>query len=245
MQIHNILIVYLYIMNKIGFKNFRRFNAIQPLELKGITFLVGQNNSGKSTLAKALILVNNYFKSSDFEKLNFNDKKIADINIRTFGRAKYATSEDNFIKLCAQKNDIKIALTLTGEYNDTFAKIVSLNIHDLFNSIQYNFNFLTNILEFKVIQTQEDKVYKEVEIEHYENLILDLEVDIKKLDKSSKEYIEQGTKLSKIKLRKKELLETLKNTKNINFEIERPFEKDKHNLDLPNVIQCRLVKDLS
>ncbi len=44
---------------KIGFKNFRRFQDFPMVELGGCTFLVGGNNSGKSTFLKALILLNN------------------------------------------------------------------------------------------------------------------------------------------------------------------------------------------
>ena len=45
-------------MMKIGFKNFRRFKDFPMIELGGCTFLVGPNNSGKSTLLKAMMLVN-------------------------------------------------------------------------------------------------------------------------------------------------------------------------------------------
>ncbi len=44
-------------MNKIGFKNFRRFIEFKPIEFNNITFLVGRNNSGKSTLVKAFLLI--------------------------------------------------------------------------------------------------------------------------------------------------------------------------------------------
>ena len=36
-------------MNKIGFKNFRKFQELDPLDLSPITFFVGENNAGKST----------------------------------------------------------------------------------------------------------------------------------------------------------------------------------------------------
>ncbi len=44
---------------KIGFKNFRRFKDFPMIELGGCTFLVGPNNSGKSTLLKAIVHVEN------------------------------------------------------------------------------------------------------------------------------------------------------------------------------------------
>lgn len=46
-------------MKKIGFKNFRRFKDFPMIELGGCTFLVGPNNSGKSTLLKAIVLIEN------------------------------------------------------------------------------------------------------------------------------------------------------------------------------------------
>lgn len=43
-------------MNSIGFNNFRRFANFPEMDLGDITLLVGGNNSGKSTLVKALLL---------------------------------------------------------------------------------------------------------------------------------------------------------------------------------------------
>ena len=43
-------------MNTIGFKNFRRFANFPEINLGDVTVLVGGNNSGKSTLVKALLL---------------------------------------------------------------------------------------------------------------------------------------------------------------------------------------------
>lgn len=43
-------------MNTIAFKNFRRYQDFPPIELNGVNFFVGENNSGKSTVVKAVIL---------------------------------------------------------------------------------------------------------------------------------------------------------------------------------------------
>lgn len=42
--------------NKIVFSNFRRFANFRTIDLGDVTILVGGNNSGKSTLVKALLL---------------------------------------------------------------------------------------------------------------------------------------------------------------------------------------------
>lgn len=44
-------------MKKIGFKNFRKFENFPAIGLGDVTYLVGKNNAGKSTMVKALILI--------------------------------------------------------------------------------------------------------------------------------------------------------------------------------------------
>ena len=85
-------------MNKIGFKNFRRFLNFTPIAFKGITFLVGRNNAGKSTVVKAILLIDNYFKTRSIEHLSFGNTILDDANIVTYGRALNNTAkieEDN------------------------------------------------------------------------------------------------------------------------------------------------------
>ena len=50
-------------MNKIGFKNFRKFQDFPAIDLGDITILVGGNNAGKSTLVKAMLLMRDFLKS--------------------------------------------------------------------------------------------------------------------------------------------------------------------------------------
>ena len=44
-------------MKQIGFKNFRRFAKHHTIDFGNINLLVGGNNSGKSTVVKALLLI--------------------------------------------------------------------------------------------------------------------------------------------------------------------------------------------
>ena len=44
-------------MNQIGFKNFRKFKELAPLDLGPITMFVGENNAGKSCLIESLRLI--------------------------------------------------------------------------------------------------------------------------------------------------------------------------------------------
>src|SRR5690242_13598970 len=102
-------------MNIIGFKNFRRFLSFQPIEYSGITFLVGRNNAGKSTLVKALLLIDHYFKSSNISVFSFGNNILEDANIVTYGRAKNKYASENFIQFTQQIENYLIDLTLSGE----------------------------------------------------------------------------------------------------------------------------------
>lgn len=85
-------------MNTIGFNNFRRFATFPEMDLGDITLLVGGNNSGKSTLVKALLLcvdnlklMSSYTKTNIFEfgapKFRFDANEWHDVKIKTFSRA--------------------------------------------------------------------------------------------------------------------------------------------------------------
>ncbi len=85
-------------MNTIGFSNFRRFATFPEMDLGDITLLVGGNNSGKSTLIKALLLcvdnlklMSSYTKTNIFEfgapKFRFDANEWHDVKIKTFSRA--------------------------------------------------------------------------------------------------------------------------------------------------------------
>lgn len=90
-------------MNSIGFSNFRRFAKFPEIDLGDITILVGGNNSGKSTLVKALLLcVDNLrlMRMNDrrrdesksvlsFSKplFRFDANEYHDVKVKTFARA--------------------------------------------------------------------------------------------------------------------------------------------------------------
>ena len=83
-------------MRQISFSNFRRFEDFPPLTFGDITFLVGGNNCGKSTLVKALLLtfdnlrhIRNSWKdpSSHAPKFRFDANQIHDLHVGTFWRA--------------------------------------------------------------------------------------------------------------------------------------------------------------
>jgi AAA15 family ATPase/GTPase len=199
-------------MNKIGFQNFRRFQNFAPLEYKGITFLVGRNNAGKSTLVKALLLIDNYFKSGTIETLSFGNNVLEDANIVTYGRAKNRKAEENFIYFTQNIENYTIELMVSGEDDKSFANVQSLKITDSLNKLSFTFNLQSRFLT--VIKERDTKVNN-----LSEKILLDLKTQLDEtknqlqnpdLKKTSKEYIELVSNLDNIQTK----IESIQEDKN-------------------------------
>ena len=88
-------------MNSIGFSYFRRFAEFPEIDLGDVTILVGGNNSGKSTIVKALLLcVDNLQFMRTYERkrgensilrtkpvFRFDASEFHDVKVKTFARA--------------------------------------------------------------------------------------------------------------------------------------------------------------
>lgn len=203
-------------MNKIGFKNFRRFTDFQPIEYKGITFLVGRNNSGKSTLVKALLLIIDYLKADTIKTLSFNQNNVEDVNVVTFERAlnkRAKLNNEDFIKFLLEIDDLRFCLTITGKDESTDVDVINLTIDD----INSGFTFVIKPQENAVsISTNSEGI--EIIPENEEDLLFELED--KKLEltnslkgikqKSSPEYIELNNEIKQIKKKISDLRKTIK-----------------------------------
>ena len=184
-------------MNKIGFKNFRRFQNFEPIAYQGITFLVGRNNTGKSTLVKALLLIDNYFKSDVIDTLSFGNNILEDANIVNYGRAKNIQANENFIHFTQEIENYFIELTVTGEDDKTFANVHSLNITDLSKKLSFNFNLQNRYIRIvKSTSNQAGKAAQSyISVLKSEISLLTKQLEEDALKKTSKEYIEVISKL--------------------------------------------------
>ena len=219
-------------MNKIGFKNFRRFQNFNPLDYSGITFLVGRNNAGKSTLVKALLLIDNYFKVDPIESLSFGNNVLEDANIVTYGRAKNHQAQENYIKFTQEIENYLIELTVTGENDKAFANVHLLSITDISRKLNFIFNIQNGFI--RVVK------YREKQINNFnleEKFILeelyDLNNQINKtniqladpsLKKTSNEYIELLVMREKLLLKSQNLEMNLKyfnDLKSVNSVVEK------------------------
>lgn len=125
-------------MNKIGFKNFRRFVDFKPIKYKEITFLVGRNNSGKSTLVKALLLIDDYLKNGNINSFSFSHLNVEDVNIVTYDRAKNKSAKkDDFITFEYKQEDFGVEITISGKEDKTTVDVIYLNIIDYSKNIAF------------------------------------------------------------------------------------------------------------
>ena len=114
----------------IGFKNFRRFEEFPQLEFGNITYMVGRNNSGKSTMVKALLLVIDYLQNQLSDTFSFDNKVLEDANIVTFGRAKCNVIDKPEIVFKLKLGNYNIAIHISGDDDRTKASVNVLHIQD-------------------------------------------------------------------------------------------------------------------
>lgn len=120
-------------MRKLGLTNFRKFKKLNPLEIGGVTFLVGENNSGKSTFTKAAILLSNFLskdgKSLDTildandpsgKKFSFRDNSFRHVYIDTFYQALCNRSDNGVISFEATIDDFSVIVNIVEP--DAFQK---------------------------------------------------------------------------------------------------------------------------
>lgn len=126
-------------MNKIGFQNFRRFIDFKPLEYRDITFLVGRNNAGKSTMVKALLLISDFLKSKSISSFQFGNNVLEDANIVTYDRAKSFYAKEDFISFNYQIDNFIIDIKISGLTDATKADVHLFSIKDIEQGYEINF----------------------------------------------------------------------------------------------------------
>jgi len=202
-------------MNKIGFQNFRKFKDFPSLEYGGITFLVGRNNAGKSTFVKAILLLDNYFKTQVFPRFTFSNNILEEVNVVTFGRAKNLSTDSKTIEFSSQIENYGINIILTGEDDKSFANVVMLGIYSIQEGIAFIFDFLSNEIDIRKITSASDIVVDKTSLENLDAQIQDIENQINSLNskKTSIEYIELVTQLDTLNQKKDDLNEATITTK--------------------------------
>lgn len=147
----------------IGFKNFRRFKEFPQLEFGNITYMVGRNNSGKSTMVKALLLVIDYLQNQLDETFSFDNKVLEDANIVTFGRAKCNLIDEPEIVFSYKLNNYDITINISGDDLSTKASVDKIVIKDPFNAYEFTINYMDSTA--KVTKKSNKKITRGYEYE--------------------------------------------------------------------------------
>ena len=169
-------------MRKIGFKNFRKFVNFPSLELAPITFMVGANNAGKSTVVKGLLALSDFLKSGDKGieipfpnevEANFIErkkKKLSEIrfyfnstylaHIGTFRRALYNRAENDTIVFSTRIGSIDVDIDVVGNGSDeelVWGIVSVIKLHDRINKITMSFDLKNDFvkMEFNIDETEE------------------------------------------------------------------------------------------
>lgn len=144
-------------MKTIGFKNFRRFENLEPLQLSKVNFFVGGNNSGKSTVTKAMMLLmdnltfmrpkQNGLLFENMPSFRLDANRIHDLHVGTFARALRKPYPD-VKEMCFEAGfeRYKFILTVTGNLDSTSADadVRKFEIVNLSDGVHYTFDFEAN-----------------------------------------------------------------------------------------------------
>jgi predicted ATPase len=133
-------------MKKIAFKNFRRFHDFPLLELGKVSIMVGKNNSGKSTMVKALLLVLDYLQNQQYKEFSFTNQVLEDANIVTFGRAVNNHSKSKEISFQIELGGYFVTMFIYGDNDNTSASVSKLIIFDQNTNTRFFINYNEEII---------------------------------------------------------------------------------------------------
>ena len=155
-------------MRRIGFTNFRRFEQFPVLDINDMTFLVGSNNTGKSTMVKAILLVYDNLRSLrsfqkdgkwEVPKFKFDASKTRDLHIGTFWRAlnsKAKDRADEHITFTATLNQLTYDVIVTSNKDntddlyETMAPVDCITVTDHKNLVRIEVDYANQLLNATV-----------------------------------------------------------------------------------------------
>ena len=222
----------------IAFKNFRRFIEFSMLDFGNITYMVGRNNSGKSTMVKALLLMLDYLKNQLSNTFSFDNQALEDANIVTFGRAKCNLIDEPEITFNLKLNTYNITIHISGEDDRTKANVNQFLILDEENGFNLTIDYNTE--RTRIIK---NAVAKGEKVDTNQEL-LKLESEISTLkekqnavtNKGSKEALQLTDQINKLVERRNKLAhahDTIKEEDNVEYNLEYPLNYQDESFDDP------------
>jgi len=172
-------------MDSISCKRFRRFENLEPLNFKGVNFFVGANNSGKSTVVKAILLLkDNYFKSFGIDPgnkmplfdLTYQYAHIGDFN-RAYRRGGEKSDEEQSIEIEWTEFDTSFKIVLCKSTLDTmYACYQSVEIHRTDIELHVFVDFKNHTFSYSIGDIEnkkEDAFYDSLNEKYNEYRLLD------------------------------------------------------------------------
>lgn len=173
-------------VNKIGFSNFRRFAEFPEIDFGDVTILVGGNNSGKSTIVKALLLCADNLrlmrlndkrrngKTDPFYSIfpfldnrkpmfRFDGNEFHDVKIKEFSRAIHNGFVDGFLptemtfKFALDHFHFTIVVSGNRDEHFTTGDVECITIEDTKLNLSYTNDYRNGIMKFEVIDVNLDK----------------------------------------------------------------------------------------
>ena len=204
-------------MKKIGFKNFRRFSELSPLPIGRLTLLSGGNNSGKSTIVKAAMLVINYLKTPtdnsntlvnmlQYRKFFFD---IENVHVSSFIRGINNNCDPNsegiIFNLQLGNFAIDIEVKHSESVSSSYGYVSCIYIDDRERKIKYNFIFdgipsMTMTIDF----SNDDDNENHDDIEDFSKEITDLE-EFTKTSKDFQAIAQANERLNIIKAKQQQI----------------------------------------
>lgn len=230
----------------IGFRNFRRFKEFPLLEFGNITYMVGRNNSGKSTMVKALLLITDYLQNQLGDTFSFDNNVLEDANIVTFGRAKCNLIDEPEIIFSYKLNNYDITINISGDNHSTKAFVDKIVIKDPSNAYEFTINYregTTKVTKKSDIKITNGIKYELQDISYEDSIELQLDElkrkyrNIQSKNKASKEALDLSDQINKLKTQKS-IFEASKEKK------RKPEDYDSYySLEYPMYLELSEEKD--
>lgn len=237
-------------MKKLGIKNFRRFAEYQELKFGNVNFFVGCNNSGKSSVVKAILLLfanlvnlQNSIKNKKMDSI----KSEFDFAPLDYHRALHIGSFDRAANVSHQEDSIIFDVDFGGNFvfkieigcgkkrNLSTAPIKEIKIKDLHNNSNYVIDYETKTVHFDM----SNKIEKEEELLSLEDMsrmlnffmndlklsekIKTFDTHEKSKDKSSERSVDEITQNMKERKEKIDIVKRNLISKNSNLVKDIPF----------------------
>lgn len=205
-------------MKHLGLQNFRRFADYQQLEFANINFFVGCNNSGKSTIVKAILLI--FANLNNLLHRNRNSEKkidwVFDFAPELYYKALHIGSFSRAVNINHQADDILFDIDFGLNYKLSLeigkneqqhlptSPLKKIVIKDVKYDATYTIDYRKKTVGFKILNGLNDEFKKKSSLEALNRIY-------KEIDRLQKESVEKNRGIVQIQ----------ENISKINAEINR------------------------